>query len=323
VTIRTVFRRAPREVAAGAAYLLLLLVVAIVAPAFFAPANLRDLALANAAALIVAVGMTLVIVVGQIDISVASQFAVCSVLAGVLAKAGLPVGALLPAVVLAGAGLGAVNGILVGLVGLPSIIVTLAMMVTWRDGLRWATDGAWVQGLPASFQWFGVGQGAGEALILGAALLVAAAVAWGMRATTAGRAVYAVGANAESARLVGIRPPRVTAGVFVVMGALVGLAAVLNAVRFPSVPSNAGSGLELATIAAVVVGGTVITGGRGRVWGSVLGMALLGTIGTALTFVGVNPFWERAMQGAIILAALAADVVLARLVSDAPRGQHG
>ncbi|PYQ56035.1 MAG: hypothetical protein DMF78_00215, partial [Acidobacteria bacterium] len=91
------------------------------------------------------------------------------------------------------------------------------------------------------------------------------------------------------------------------------LAALLNAVRFSSIPSNLGVGLELKAIAAVVVGGTAITGGRGRLAGTLVGAALLGTIGTALVFLGVNPFWEKAIQGAIILAALASDTVLGRL----------
>src|SRR5213079_3571037 len=97
------------------------------------------------------------------------------------------------------------------------------------------------------------------------------------------------------------------------MGALVGLAALLNAARFSTVPSNAGLGLELKVIAAVVVGGTAITGGRGRLAGTLVGVALLGTIGPALTFVGINPYWEKAIQGAIILAALVSDAVIGRL----------
>ena len=91
------------------------------------------------------------------------------------------------------------------------------------------------------------------------------------------------------------------------MGAMTGLAALLNAVRFAEVPSNAGTGLELKAIAAVVVGGTAITGGRGTLIGTLIGVALLGTIGTALTFLGINPFWEKAIQGTIILLAVVAD----------------
>jgi rhamnose transport system permease protein len=305
--------RYKREFAAAVAFVALLAVVAVAAPSFFAGSNLRDLAINNAPVLLVAVGMTLVVLVGEIDISVGSQFAVCSVAAGALAKAGVPV-AILPACVVAlGAAMGAVNGALVGRLGLPSIIVTLAMLVAWRDGLRWVTEGAWVQGLPANFQWFGLGQGAAQWIIVGTALLVLAAAAWALRNLRAGRALYAVGSDAEAARLAGIEPRRVVATVFAVAGGLVGLAALLNAVRFTAVPSNAGIGLELKAVAAVVVGGTAITGGRGTLVGTLVGAALLGTVGTALTFLDINPFWERAIQGAIILAALGSDAALGRL----------
>ncbi len=307
------FGRYKRELSAALAYLALLVAVGLVAPSFFGAGNLRDMALNNAPVLLVATGMTLVILVGEIDISVGSQFAVCSVAAGWMAKEGVPVALLLPAVILMGALMGALNGALVGYLRLPSIIVTLAMLVAWRDALRWTTQGAWVQDLPRDFQWFGLGQGVAQWLIVGGALLVLAAFSWMLRNLGAGRAVYAVGSDAEAARLAGIEPRRVVFGVFVLMGALTGLAALLNAVRFSAVPSNAGIGLELKAVAAVVVGGAAITGGRGTLVGTLIGAALLGTIGTALTFVGINPFWEKAIQGAIILAALVSDVALERL----------
>jgi rhamnose transport system permease protein len=304
--------RYKREVSAAAAFVALLALTGLAAPSFFSAANLRDLAVNNAPVLIVAVGMTGVILVGQIDISVASQFAVCSVAAGVLAKAGLPMPLVLVAVIAAGAALGAANGALVAWLRLPSIVVTLATLVAWRDALRWATEGAWVQGLPAGFQWFGQGQALGQWLIVASALAVLAGTAWLLRNLAAGRAVYAVGSDAEAARLAGIEPRRVVFGVFVLMGALTGLAALLNAVRFSAIPGNTGAGLELQAIAAVVVGGAAITGGRGTLAGTLVGAALLGTIGTALTFVGINPFWEKAIQGAVILAALVSDTLLGR-----------
>src|SRR5919112_372716 len=295
------FSRYKRELSAALAYVALLVAVGAAAPTFFGAGNLRDLALNNAPVLLVAVGMTLVILVGEIDISVGSQFAVCSVAAGWLAKEGVPVALLLPSVLLLGALMGALNGALVGYLRLPSIIVTLAMLVAWRDALRWVTQGEWVQGLPDNFQWFGLGQTLAQWLIVGLALGVLAAFSWMLRNLGAGRAVYATGSDAEAARLAGIEPRRVVFGVFVLMGALTGLAALLNAVRFSAVPSNAGIGLELKAVAAVVVGGAAITGGRGTLVGTLIGAALLGTIGTALTFVGINPFWEKAIQGAIIL----------------------
>jgi rhamnose transport system permease protein len=305
--------RHKREMPPAVALLAVLLAVLVAAPSFFGASNLRDLALNNAPVLLVALGMTLVILVGEIDISVGSQFAVCSVAAGLLAKAGVPI-AIVPFVVIAiGAAMGSVNGFLVGTLGLPSIIVTLAMLVAWRDALRWGTEGAWVQDLPASFQWFGLVPGVAQALIVAVAVVVLAITGFALRNLAMGRNLYAVGSDEEAARLAGIEPRRVTFGVFTAMGAFVGLAAVLNAVRFNAVPSNAGIGLELQAVAAVVVGGTAITGGRGTVLGTLIGVLLLGTIGTAMTYVGISPFWAKAIQGLIILMALVADAALARL----------
>jgi rhamnose transport system permease protein len=302
-----------REISAALAYAVLLVMVAIIAPSFFSAENLRDLALNNAPVLLIAIGMTLVILVGEIDISVGSQFAVCGVAAGWLAKTGMPILLLLPCLIMIGGMMGALNGLLVGWLRLPSIIVTLAMLVAWRDALRWITQGAWVQDLPANFQWFGLGQTPGQWLIVMVALLVFGGFSWMLRNLGAGRAVYAVGSDAEAARLAGIVPAHVICAVFVLIGTLVGLAALLNAVRFSVVPGNAGLGLELKAVAAVVVGGTAIAGGRGTVAGTLIGVALLGTIGTALTFAGINPFWEKAIQGAIILAALVSNVALGRV----------
>ncbi|MDX2032900.1 MAG: ABC transporter permease [Blastocatellia bacterium] len=305
--------RYQREFAALSAYAALLAVVGIAAPSFFEGGNWRDLAVANAPVLIVAIGMTMVILIGQIDISVGSLFAVCGILAGVMAKAGVPMPLLVLLTPALGALLGAMNGALVAQLRMPAIVVTLATLVIWRDALRWGTEGKWVQDLPASFQWFGLGQTGGQILIVAIAGLALLAFGWALRNLGAGRAIYAVGSDAEAARLTGIDPPRVMLAVFMLMGALTGLAALLNAARFSAIPSNSGLGLEMKAIAAVVVGGTSITGGRGTLLGTLIGVALLGTIGTALTYAGINPFWEKAIQGAIILAALASDLLLDRL----------
>ena len=291
----------------------ILVVLVIVAPSFFSTGNLRDLLINNAPTLLIAIGMTMVILIGEIDISVGSQFAVCSIAAGFLAKTGMPMPVLFVGVLMVGALMGLLNGVLVGWLRLPSIIVTLAMLVLWRDSLRWLTEGAWVQNLPANFQWFGLSQRGGELGIVAITLIIFGVFAWTLRNVVAGRKIYAVGSDAEAARLVGISGPTVVLSVFVLMGALTGIAALTNAVRFSEIPGNSGVGLELKAIAAVVVGGTAITGGRGTLVGTLIGVALLGTIGTALTFLGINPFWEKAIQGAIILVALVSDVALGRL----------
>jgi len=296
-----------RELSVAAAYGVLLAGLAVVAPGFYQPANLRDLLVGAAPVLVAAVGMTPVILARQIDISIGSQFAICAVVAGLLAKAGLAMPIAAAGAVVTGGLLGALNGLLVAGLGLPAIVATLATMVALRETLRWTTEGVWVQGLPAGFQWLGLGQDAGRFAIPVLALLVWAVVGWGLRHLGAGRAVYATGSDAEVARLAGLRPRRVVFGVFVAMGALTGLAALLSAIQFLDVQTNSGVGFELRVIAAVVVGGTSIAGGRGSLAGTLLGVLLLATAGPALTFLGSQAYWDRALQGVIILVAVAAD----------------
>ena len=298
-----------RELGTAVALAALLVVLAAAAPRFFSPDNLRDLAVANAPVLIIAIGMTLVLLTGHVDISVGSHFAVCSVAAALLARGGVPMPLVLAAVIGIGAVLGALNGWFVARLQLPSVVVTLATMVIWRDALRWATEGAWVQGLPAGFQWFGLPQHVGEWMVLLTAGMAWLAGSYGLRSLAAGRAVYAVGSDSEAARLVGLRPDLIVLGVFTTLGACTALAAVLNSTRFSEVQGNAGAGLEIKVLASVVVGGTLITGGRGTLAGTLAGVALLGVLGTALTFLGINPFWEKAAQGGIILLASAADAL--------------
>jgi rhamnose transport system permease protein len=310
-------RRHQREFSLVAAIAALALVLALAAPGFFSPSNLRDLLMSNLPALIVAFGMTLIILTAEIDISVGSIFAICSVAAGVFAKAGLPTPLAGLAACALGAIFGATNGALVAYVRIPSIVVTLAAMVALRDGLRWITEGAWVQDLPASFQWFGQTQTASDLIAVAVAAILAIAIGWGLRNLSAGRAVYATGSDPHAARFAGINPARVVFGVFLFTGALTGCAAFLNAVRFNQIPSNAGLGFELRVIAAVIVGGTSVSGGRGTLTGTVLGIILLGMIGPALTFLGINAYWERAIQGAIILAAVAIDALQSRSGSHA------
>ncbi len=298
-----------RELSLLAACAVLLAGMAIFAPGFFAGGNLRDIVLSNTPVLLIAIGMTLVILTGEIDISVGSQFAIASIVAALFAKAGLPMIVVAIGAAALGWLMGAVNGALVAYVRIPSIVVTLATMVILRDSLRWTRGGAWVQNLPPNFQWFGLGQSAGQfAIVLIGALLFGAVAAF-LRWISAGRAIYATGSDIEAARLAGIDVKAVRFHVFAALGALTGFAAILNSVRFEDIEANAGMGLELKVISAVVIGGASVAGGRGTLLGTLLGVALLGAIGPALTFLGVNAYWEKAVQGAIILAAVAIDAI--------------
>jgi rhamnose transport system permease protein len=128
-----------------------------------------------------------------------------------------------------------------------------------------------------------------------------------MKHLAAGRFVYAVGSDAEAARLAGLHPQQVTLSTFILLGTLVGLAAMMNVVQSPQVDPNSGTGLELKAIAAVVVGGVAISGGHGNLWGAFAGLLLLACVSPALTHLHVEAYWEKAIQGAIILLAVEGD----------------
>lgn len=298
--------RYSREITVTVALGLLLLALLVFAPHFFQLQPLVTRLTSQMPALVAAIGITMVIVTRQIDISVGAQFSLCAVVAGLTAAAGMPLAVAVLAAVAAGALMGAFNGVLVAYLGLPSIVVTLATMVTWQEALR-----LWQQGrllnLPEGVQWFGLGQSGGQAAIIGLSLAMLALAAWGMKHLAAGRFIYATGTDAEAARLAGIDPKRTTFGVFVAMGVLAGVAAVLNLAQSPQVQPNSGDGLELKIIAAAVVGGVAISGGRGTLWGVLPGLLLLANVNPALTHFHQPPYWEKAIQGFVILLAVVAD----------------
>jgi rhamnose transport system permease protein len=295
-----------REFSVAAALAFVLLGLAIFTPAFFQPQPLLSLLTREAPTLLVACGMAFVIISRQIDISVGSQFAVCSVCVGLLAAKGWSLPLVFIASVSMGAIMGAFNGCLVAGLRLPSIVVTLATMVAWREALRWQRQGEFVN-LPDGLQWLGLSQVVGQWTLILAALVLLALLALATKHLSAGRFIYAVGTDAEAARLAGIRPQLTTFSVFVFMGALVGLAAMMNVVQSPQVDPKSGSGLELKVIAAAVVGGVAVSGGRGKLWGVFFGLLLLACISPALTHLHIEAYWEKAIQGAIILLAVVAD----------------
>jgi rhamnose transport system ATP-binding protein len=292
-----------RQFTVGIVLGILLLLLAFAAPGFFQTQPLLSLLAREAPVLVVCAGMAFVIISRQIDISVGSQFAVCGVSAGLLATLHWPIAVMLVASIALGAALGALNGLLIAGLGLPSIVVTLATMVGWREALRWKRQGEFVN-LPNGLQWLGLSQTQGQVALISIALLLLVLLALATKYLAAARFVYATGSDAEAARLAGLRPRRLTFFVFLLMGALTGLAALMNIVQSPQVDPKSGTGLELTAIAAVVVGGVAISGGRGNLWGVLPGLLLLACISPALTHLHAQPYWERAIQGAIILLAV-------------------
>lgn len=301
-----------RELALLTAIIILCLLPVFSGPGFYTWATWSGLLLDNIPVLIAAVGVCIVIICAEIDISIAAQLAVCGVVAGLSVQAGVPLPLAVVISIACGALLGAVNALLIVVGGISSIIATLATWVIFEHMLLLLTEGRWIQGLGADWQWFGCSQTTALFILLFICLLVYLVCALLMRNSSWGRAFYAVGCDHESARRVGIPVPWVIASAFIITGALMGLAAICHYVRYPSIETGGGSGLELKVIAAVVIGGTLITGGRGNLLGTALGVILLGLIGTVLNFMDVHATWERAVQGLIILLAVCMDRFWAR-----------
>jgi len=303
--------RIQQEAVVGFAIAVLILIGSLSNAQFLTPGNLSDIAVNAAYISVAAVGMTLVIVSGNIDISVGSILGVCATIAGELARSGQPVVVAFAVAILVGGLLGAVNGLLVAYANIPAIVVTLGMLSILRGGLILVTQGRWIEQLPTEF-FFSQRSTLGvpnPIWVMAGVVLLGALF---MKYHPIGRAIYAVGNNAEAARLAGINPRSVRMFVFVVNGLLVGLASVLYASKFTAIQSNAGQGFELIVITSAVVGGVSILGGSGTVFGALLGALLLSLIGTVSIFLQVSPFWLQTVQGLLILLTVLIDIVRRR-----------
>jgi len=258
---------------------------------------------------VVGVGMTAVIVGGQIDISVGSMLGVCALISAMLARAGTPMPLVVAASLALGLAMGSLNGALVAYLRIPAIIVTLATLTMLRGGILWWTQGYWVMPLPDAWKFLGTTPLLGLPLPIWIGWVTVGVAAYLLANTTFGRQVYAVGSNPRAALLAGINVPRTTFLLFALNGLLVGLAAMIDVTRFSQVETEEGLGLEFLVITAVVVGGTNIFGGSGRVIGTYLGVLLIIVTSSALTFLGISATWDQAIRGAFILLAVTADIV--------------
>jgi len=213
------------------------------------------------------------------------------------------------ATVAVGCLLGLLNSAAVVGLRLPSIIVTLGTLNVFRGLLIHTTGGRWITGLPQSFRVIALGRIAG--VPVGVVIAVAAAVAMALvlRFTAWGRCVYLWGDNPRSAQRLGLRGSVIVTSVLALMGCALALAAMMFAARFSAVQSNAGLGFEMLVITCAVVGGANIFGGRGTVIGTVLGVLLVTVLGNALTLLQLSAYWDKAAQGALVLAAVSADVL--------------
>jgi rhamnose transport system permease protein len=289
----------------------LFVVVGGINPRFLAERNLESILLGNAYVAVAAIGMSMVIVSGNIDISVGSLIGVLATVSGSLAVAGAPIIVSWLAPIVISVLVMLVIGFMVAYLRIPSIVVTLGMLSILKGGLISATGGKWISDLPPGYN-------LAQNELLGVPLpiyfmvaLTAAAALW-MRYSAAGRAIYAVGGNAEAARLSGISRERTLMMVFAIHGTFVGIAAILFATQLSIIQSTVPPNLELSIITASVVGGVSILGGTGTAIGATLAAVLIAAIGSSLIFVGISPYWLRAVQGVLILLTVLADLMRRR-----------
>ncbi len=297
------------EIGLLAAIVLLYAFLAGFAPNFLTLPNqlniLRDAAFVG----IIAWGMTLVLIAGEIDISVGPHVAFAGVVLATLAQAGVPLPLACLLVLILGALIGSVAGALRAYMDVPSFIVTLALWLALRGIAQVMSDAVPIVIMDFSFQKLGAGSVLGvpvPAVIMLALFLVFSFIA---TQTVFGRSVYAVGGNAEAARLSAIPVARVRIAVFAITGTLAALTGILVASRLGSGNSGAASGLEFDIIAAVVVGGTSLFGGRGTMLGTLLGVIFIAALVNGLVLMGVDPFAQGIVRGAVILVAVMVNIV--------------
>jgi ribose transport system permease protein len=263
---------------------------------------------------ILALGMTFVIVAGGIDLSVGAVLALSMMVLGWTSHdAGWPLPLSILAAVLVGGLCGLANGLGITLAKLPPFIATLAMLSVARGLANVITDGQQIVGYPEWFTALSTQRYFGFLTTTAILLIVLAVAGWAfMRYRPGGRGLYAIGGSPEVARLAGIAVKKGTAGVYVVMGLLAGLAGVVLAARLDSSQPSAAAGIELDTIAAVVIGGASLAGGVGRIPGTIVGVLIIGVLRNGLNLLSVSPFVQMIVIGVVIALAVMVDVLRRR-----------
>jgi ribose transport system permease protein len=260
---------------------------------------------------ILALGMTFVIITAGIDLSVAAVLALSMMVLGWTShNAGWPLWLSIIAAILVGGLCGLASGLGVTVTKLPPFIATLAMLSIARGTANVITDGQQIVGYPDWFTALSTERHFGFLTITALVLIVLLVLGWAfLRYRPGGRAVYAVGGSAEAARLAGIKVKQVTTGVYVLSGLLAGLAGVVLAARLDSSQPSAAVGLELDVIAAVVIGGASLSGGVGRVPGTIVGVLIIGVLRNGLNLLSVSPFVQQIVIGVVIALAVMVDVL--------------
>lgn len=273
--------------------------------AFFSPRNFTAILNAITILGIVAMAQTVVIISGGIDVSVGSIVGMASVVAAIaMTMVDSPAAGIIAAVVAGGLG-GLVNGLLVTKGRVNPIITTLATLAIFQGVAYIVSNGKAIGVLNTQFNWIGAGRIAGMPVTVIVFFVIAVLMIFFMRATDIGRNIYAIGGNANAARLAGIRIERYRVGVYALTGIICGIAAVLLTARSTSgQPSSGSAGLELEAITAAFLGGCAMAGGRGTIIGTILGVLIIGTLNNGMLLLMVPNFYQLLAKGLLLLAAV-------------------
>jgi ribose transport system permease protein len=300
------------------ALLLMITGMALLSDKFFTITNMWNVTRQISVNVCISVGMTLVILTGGIDLSVGSVLALSGAVAAGLLKNGIELpmfnlwirytflGAALAAI-LAGSALGFFNGFMITKFKVPPFVATLAMLTIARGFTMLWTKGFPITGLGSRFAFMGTGWLLGIPTPVWICMVIVAASMVLTKKTRFGRYIYAVGGNEQAAKLSGLNVNRIKVWVYIMSGALAAVGSLITTARLDSAQPNAGTGYELDSIAAVVIGGTSLSGGKGSVLGTVLGALIIGVLNNGLVLLDVSPFWQLSIKGFVILLAVAVD----------------
>lgn len=300
------------------ALVILCIVLSIMTDKFFTADNGLNVLRQIAVNICIATGMTLVVLTSGIDLSVGSVLALCGAVTAGLLKNGIeiPAGNLFIGFTLLGAILGGLilgwllgwfNGFTITKFNVPPFVATLAMLTIARGFTMLYTKGHPISNLGKSFAFIGSGSWSGIPVPVWIAATVVLIAVFVTQKTKMGRYIYAIGGNEQAAKLSGININKVKITVYSIAGALAALGGIIVTARLDSAQPNAGISYELDAIAAVVIGGTSLSGGKGSVWGTVMGAVIIGVLNNGLVLLNVSPFWQQVVKGAVILLAVIID----------------
>ena len=292
------------------AVLLLSLLLSIASPYFLTTGNLSNILVQASVIALLAGGQTFVILTGGVDLAVGALTALCGAVAGhMMIKLGLPVLPAIAAALAIGAAVGLFNGYLVAYVGIPAFIVTLGGLTLWRGLAFEATGGFDNAGMPEPLPFIGYGEFAGVPMPIVISAIYFVVMAFVLSSTKLGRYVYAMGSNEMGARQVGINIKAYKLAVYVVCGLSCALGAIVLMARMDSSSGKMAQMFELDAIAAVILGGTSLFGGRGSIWGSLLGAILITMVRNGMNLLEISQFKQMMAIGAVVIVAVWIDVV--------------